>query len=270
MPRTYKPVQHEPKPCTYCKSAFTPKSKIREHCYAVECERAHKAKKMREYTAKVRERDGISWRAKRYRAERGQSLDVRECVVCKEPVRLRANSRGFVAHKACEETLPRWKVKGDENPKLKAFRRKMEAAAAGTTGGNRVFVSGPCFWCGKAFTAVGGAYCSGACKTSAKFKRRSSGNTFQISPLERRAIYRRDRWTCQLCQQRVDPDLKNPHIWSATLDHIIPQAHMLIPDHSPSNLRLAHLWCNSARGDGSNMPKEEFEMRVGRMLGYAA
>lgn len=63
------------------------------------------------------------------------------------------------------------------------------------------------------------------------------------------AIYERDGWTCQLCMEPVDPALPPGDVWSATLDHIVPQSHMLIPDHSDDNLRLAHLWCNSVRGD---------------------
>jgi 5-methylcytosine-specific restriction endonuclease McrA len=47
----------------------------------------------------------------------------------------------------------------------------------------------------------------------------------------------------------VDITLHYFHPLSATLDHIIPQSHMLIPDHSDRNLRLAHRSCNSARGD---------------------
>lgn len=65
----------------------------------------------------------------------------------------------------------------------------------------------------------------------------------------RLAIYERDGWTCQLCGDPVDRTLHPSDPWAATLDHIVCQAWTDEPDHSPSNLRLAHRWCNSLRGD---------------------
>ncbi|MFC7330808.1 MULTISPECIES: HNH endonuclease [Nocardiopsidaceae] len=65
----------------------------------------------------------------------------------------------------------------------------------------------------------------------------------------RLAIYERDGWICQLCSEPVDPDLPYLDNWAASLDHIVCQAWTDEPDHSPENLRLAHRWCNSVRGD---------------------
>lgn len=72
---------------------------------------------------------------------------------------------------------------------------------------------------------------------------------FRIPLPERLAIYERDGWVCQLCFEPVDPDLPPSNTWSATLDHIVCQSWSEEPDHSPENLRLAHRWCNSVRGD---------------------
>lgn len=69
---------------------------------------------------------------------------------------------------------------------------------------------------------------------------------------DRLAIYERDGWVCQLCMEPTDRDLMSTdprNDWAPSLDHIEPQSHALIPDHSPANLRLAHRWCNSVRGD---------------------
>lgn len=115
----------------------------------------------------------------------------------------------------------------------------------------RVFVMGPCAWCTDLFTIVDqtqARYCSDRCAQNAQEAR--SGR-FRIPPKVRQAIYVRDRWTCQLCMEPVDPDLPPSDVWAATLDHIECQSWALIPDHSPSNLRLAHRWCNSVRGDES-------------------
>lgn len=72
---------------------------------------------------------------------------------------------------------------------------------------------------------------------------------FKIEPSVRYAIYDRDKWVCQLCMDRVDPTLLSPDPWAASLDHIECQSWVLFPDHSPSNLRLAHRWCNSVRNN---------------------
>ena len=74
------------------------------------------------------------------------------------------------------------------------------------------------------------------------------GRHIRITPKARRAIYERDNWTCQICQEPVDPTVSPLTRWGATLDHIEPWSSALIPDDRPSNLRLAHRRCNSVRG----------------------
>ena len=73
--------------------------------------------------------------------------------------------------------------------------------------------------------------------------------TYYIPPAVRRHVYERDDWTCQLCLEPVDDDLPANDIWSATLDHIVCRSWVAEPDHSESNLRLAHRWCNAVRGN---------------------
>jgi hypothetical protein len=69
---------------------------------------------------------------------------------------------------------------------------------------------------------------------------------WKIPAARRNALYERDGWTCQLCGDPVDPESTTGN-WAPTLDHIIPRSHG--GDHSDGNLRLAHRWCNSVRGD---------------------
>jgi hypothetical protein len=90
-------------------------------------------------------------------------------------------------------------------------------------------------------------FCSVQCAKNAGRARR--GDRFQPSPKFRLAIYERDRWICQLCIEPVDPTLPQSDTWGATLDHIECQSWALFADHSAANLRLAHRWCNSVRGD---------------------
>lgn len=205
---------------------------------------------MREYVAQVKAREGVSPTQK----ARPKMATGQHCIVCS----------GEMKRVALTETPMHKECRTRRTPGLlhKRFRAKIDKAAAGTTGGKRVFVSGGCAWCSETFTAAAGVYCSDKCKVSAGFKRRSGGKSFTVSPRVRAAIYERDSWCCQLCNYPVDGSLHHRDNWSASLDHIIPQSHMLIPDHSPSNLRLVHRMCNSMRGDGSNMTEAEFHRRV--------
>lgn len=117
------------------------------------------------------------------------------------------------------------------------------------------FVSGPCAWCGETFVVPTGGgpalYCSRSCASSAGKSRRGR---FLIPPDVRQSIYARDQWLCQWEQcprpfEPIDPTLPSSHKWAATLDHIECQSWVLVPDHSPSNLRTMHRLCNSERGD---------------------
>lgn len=74
----------------------------------------------------------------------------------------------------------------------------------------------------------------------------SRGHRF-VDNETRLRIYERDRWICQLCSGPVDPDLHWNDRMAPTLDHIECQSWSPVPDHSESNLRLAHRSCNSAR-----------------------
>lgn len=111
-----------------------------------------------------------------------------------------------------------------------------------------VLTEGPCAWCSERFVGFNEAakYCSARCgKQATKYRH----GRFLIAPRKRLAIYERDNWTCQICDEPVDRDADYRDPWAPTLDHITPQSHTLIPDHSPENLRTAHRWCNSIRGD---------------------
>jgi 5-methylcytosine-specific restriction endonuclease McrA len=60
-------------------------------------------------------------------------------------------------------------------------------------------------------------------------------------------IFDRDGWICQLCGTPVDRDLKWPHLWSKSLDHIVPLSKG--GHHVRANCQLAHVTCNVRKGD---------------------
>ena len=53
--------------------------------------------------------------------------------------------------------------------------------------------------------------------------------------------------TCQICGERVDRHADPLSDWYPSLDHIVPRSHGGTDD--ADNLRTAHRWCNSVRGD---------------------
>lgn len=124
---------------------------------------------------------------------------------------------------------------------------KLEAAALGVEANLKwPFTSGACAQCGEVFTRRGvTAYCSPGCRSEAR-----GGDTGNwISRRRRLAIYVRDNWTCQLCDEPVDLAADPLSDWFPSLDHIVPRS-LGEPDHRSSNLRTAHRWCNTARGAG--------------------
>lgn len=264
--------------CNPCRNARSP-LEGREHgrartyrlgCRCAEC-RAEVARQMREYTRRRTERDGMSQFAQRNRDKataegRGYAEPYETtCPVCGLAVTGRGRQDGPVMHRKCRHTSKGIRLlaisRGEEVGVVAAMRKKLDRAAKGTPATGRVFTQGPCQWCEKPFCAPMGKWCSAKCKASDKIAKRKP-HAFIPTPQLRAEVYERDNWTCGLCWHPIDSSLAWPNKWSASLDHIIPQAHMLIPDHSARNLRAVHLQCNSMRGDGSNMSEGELRARV--------
>ena len=61
-------------------------------------------------------------------------------------------------------------------------------------------------------------------------------------PIDRRAIFERDGWVCQLCGGAIDPECQYPSPQSPSLDHIVPLAKG--GSHTQGNVQAAHLFCN--------------------------
>lgn len=204
-------------------------------CRCEPCTLAHRLR-MREYVAKRTAEDGIS-PTQRYRPRRMPTT----CSGCSRPIR-----QAFSNTPLCRtcKNIPK-----SRSQRVAKAERALARAARGTRS-KMTWTCGVCTECAEAFVvraSVPVALCSRKCRTAAKYRARSSA--FRVSRRVRMGIYERDGWVCQLCASPVDPDLHYLDDWSATLDHIVCQSWVLIPDHSPANLRLAHRWCNSVRGD---------------------
>lgn len=75
------------------------------------------------------------------------------------------------------------------------------------------------------------------------------------------SVYKRDNWVCQICYDPVDSGLIGTmSIWRPSLDHEVPRAAGGSDD--PSNLRIAHFWCNGVLNDGRAYCEEDFRTPV--------
>lgn len=109
-------------------------------------------------------------------------------------------------------------------------------------------------------------YCTVRCTSQAsartyRHRRRASqrgGEKFTLWEL-----CERDAWICHLCGEMVDDSDEsggwNPFgNWAPSMDHIVPVSKG--GAHRLDNVRLAHRWCNSVRGDGSRDLEGLFEV----------
>lgn len=233
------------KPCHYCGSPMPNARRVQ--CGAPACKRAHKATYMRQWQREHKAKTGSWWNSGPRR-----NIHTRVCVHC--GVTWKTASK---AAKFCSFTCQAAHQHGDGRKrrmtsaqKRRAVARRRLARAARGSSGRTPWVTGRCSECGAGFaTSLPLARtCSATC---AQVRRRKRHGKY-VDDDTRLAIYERDGWTCQLCFEPVDPTLHYLDDWAASLDHIVCRSWSEEPDHSPENLRLAHRWCNSVRGDESH------------------
>lgn len=135
--------------------------------------------------------------------------------------------------------------------KHREARRRLEEALA--PGRPRQWFEGPCRGCGERLVGcfVGSKkahYCSATCcRRDARHRRRARKRKAFVEEVWRPVLFERDNWTCQLCGDAVNPNLKYPDPMAATVDHIVPLAKG--GEHSYANTQLAHALCNSLKSD---------------------
>jgi hypothetical protein len=132
-------------------------------------------------------------------------------------------------------------------------RLQKERARAGR---QRVFiVEGTCRSCGFAFSrewrADAGSeprYCDARCREAFKGTRRADA---KITPGQRRRVFERDRWICQICRVPIEPWLRWPDDRCAVVDHVIPLAagEERGGVHAMHNWQTAHNECNRDKAD---------------------
>lgn len=239
--------------CRGCRGGHGSNTKYKHGCRCAVC-KSGQALRMREYSAK-RKAEGRPLGRSRPTVERacdecgviysvrvdrlrggGGRLCSRKCASV-----LGLRAAGVESSGKSAETRARHREFGKAGSvRWRALRRAR--ASLELSGGNRVFVNGPCIVCGTEFMVAGqfARYCSAECRD------RNSKQGFGLSWLDRMALYSRDEYNCHLCGLKVlyggvedyDPRM-------ATLDHLVPQAHG--GGHGFENLATAHSLCNSVR-----------------------
>lgn len=219
-------------------------------CRCPEC-RAGQASRMRSYYAKRRvqgipltrrgiprtcEACGVEYQARKdsVRAGRAKYCSAR----CRN-----------LANLGIDPSAPPSPPRVRKSPGRRAAEKRAAKAAAGSTGGKRVWIQGACAACGEQFCSPGRAsrYCSRECRYRATGRRPSGLSAGWIDPAARLQIYRECEWTCQVCKCETLRLYVSGNPLSPTLDHIVPRAKGGTNDRS--NLRLLCAACNSLRGD---------------------
>ena len=124
-----------------------------------------------------------------------------------------------------------------------------------------MFTFGACFECGlqvivrgAAQTKSGYLFCSATCnkRVDRRNRKAKKRKLFRPAPYSPQQVYERDRWTCGICNERIDPNIKAPDPLAPSIDHIHP-CSFNGPD-TIHNVRAAHFGCNSKRSN-----RDEFQ-----------
>lgn len=82
-------------------------------------------------------------------------------------------------------------------------------------------------------------------REAANLRRRRLMSGAKQEPYVREAIFERDNWTCGICGEAIDPSLRWPDSFCATIDHVIPL--FMGGDDTPENVQASHGFCNFSK-----------------------
>lgn len=121
------------------------------------------------------------------------------------------------------------------------------------------FISAECHVCGKWYVMDrqassnlqdGAHVCSLRCERKlSRRKRDARKRAAYVEHVSPAYIYKRDRYTCQICGKRLAMSKQVPYATAPTLDHIIPLAKG--GTHETANVQAAHFMCNALKSDGA-------------------
>lgn len=244
------------RPCPYCGDPMT--STRRVQCGAPECKRTWMNERQRAWFQEYKKKTGERYNA-RFASQVTRPRYLKTCEHCdKQWTSWNPESR-YCSHECWVRarraphaqltlrSLPPWWIRRPLPNLPSPLRRR--------------WYVGRCMACGDWFIHDQPATrtCSKVCsrrvqRRLGKDKRRALERDAFVARVDRRTIFERDRWTCQLCGKRVRRTAEVPHPKAPVLDHIVPLADH--GTHEPSNVQCAHFLCNSikgARGGGEQL-----------------
>lgn len=240
----------EQRTCPVCREQFTPRSGNQRFC-CKQHSKAYQNAKKRGTLERLLNRGSV-----------GQPFDCarcgRACVPGEDGIAPHARKFcGYDCKHAWHKTHRPWKPTDEYLAKQRrtAKRRKARKAQrrALNLGPARLWIAGRCDDCEVTFVAPRATswiahYHSATCaKRASRSRRRARKQEAFVEEVRRPTLFERDNWTCQLCGDPVDPDLRYPDPMVASVDHIVPLSQG--GEHSYRNTQLAHALCNSLKGD---------------------
>lgn len=226
--------------CSYCGKVFIPKERTRTTYCSRDCYFAAKTKR-KEERLKLESEAGYKVGAK-------CNIYFMWCTVCDELFISRSPLAGYCSNEC----------------RMVKHLKRIRAKYKGEWQEPEPF---ECKECGKMvepeFRDLRRGYCSELCmkrnlSRNSYHRRRSRKVNGFVKSVSKLYICRRDKWRCHICGKKVNDKLKNPHLMSATLDHIVPLA--IGGTHEPKNVKLAHMICNSMKGIGSSRGGDQLMM----------
>lgn len=231
--------------CSQCQQAFEPKSKKQRFCSRLCNKRFHGP------AENARHRDRL-----KALGLYGKNAN-KTCKACGQSgVRADAD----YCSRACSQRVYRARMRGTDSTALMLYKKPAPThdtlIVAGFT--KAIFVAGECNYCGTYFVGKSPSqgnikrFCSITCtqkhgNKNGKHIRRERIKQQRTAHVYRQQIYKRDNYTCQLCNEPVNMTLNPQADMAPSLDHIIPLAKG--GTHSPGNVQLAHRLCNSYKSD---------------------
>lgn len=79
--------------------------------------------------------------------------------------------------------------------------------------------------------------------------------------IDRRAVFERDDWTCNICGGPIPQDAVYPDPLSAQVDHVVPLSQG--GDHSYDNVAASHMRCNLTKRDGRAVDRNKLISSLG-------
>ena len=156
-----------------------------------------------------------------------------ECRECKKKYSPKIKTESFFCSRDCKDKNRK------KEEKAKRVASKSERLCIGCNGIIPKTARADKKWCS--------TECSSTVRGHTSNTQRRIRTSEGIESFKRIDIYERDGWICQLCKKSVNPKLSFPNPACASLDHVIPLSRG--GTHKTSNVQLAHLRCNTSRGN---------------------